>query len=100
MYKIKLNSLIRLSQKNYLSKRFTQEKNNIKGTWKLINSLLNKRKQKSNPTFFVKDEIKITSSKDIADAFNNFFVDIGNRLAGELPVCDTAFEFDYFLTIY
>ena len=38
-FRNKLNSLIKVAKKNYLSYRFNKEKCNIKGTWKLINSL-------------------------------------------------------------
>ena len=31
-------------------------------------------------------------NKDIANAFNNYFVNIGTRLANNLPSCNTAFE--------
>ena len=92
MYKNKLNSVIKLSKKTYLSKQFNQQKNNIKGTWKLINSLLNKRKQKFNPTYFRTDSNNITDSKEIADAFNKYFVGIGSKLASELPLCNTPIE--------
>ena len=64
----------------------------MKGTWKLINSLLNKNKQKPNPSYFIQDDMRIDDSKDIADTFNDYFVNIGTRLASNLPLCNTAFE--------
>ena len=82
-----------IRRKNHLYKKEIQEKNNIKGTWKLINSLLNKHKQSLNPTYFCTDDNnKITASKDIADALNKYFVDIGSNLASKLPLCNTPVE--------
>ena len=92
VYKNKLYSLIRISKKNYLSKKFNQEKGNVKGTWKLINSLLNKNRQKANPSYFIQDEKRIDDNKEIADSFSDYFVNIGTRLASNLPLCNTAFE--------
>ena len=92
MYKNKLTCIIKLSKKNYLSKKFNQEKNNIKGTWKVINSLLNTRKNKVNPTYFCAESSKITGNKEIADAFNKYFVNIGSKLTSELPLCNTPID--------
>ena len=81
-----LNTVVKLAKKNYLCTKFNQGKNNIKGIWKFINSLLNKHKQSLNPTYFCTDDNnKITASKDIADAFNKYFVDTGSNLASKLP---------------
>lgn len=93
LYKNRLNTVVKLAKKNYLCTKFNQEKNNIKGTWKLINSLLNKHKPSLNPTYFCTDDNnKITASKDIADALNKYFVDIGSNLASKLPLCNTPVE--------
>ena len=53
----------------------------------------NKHKQSLTPTYFCTDDNnKITASKDIADAFNKYFVDIGSNLASKLPLCNTPVE--------
>ena len=40
-YKNKLTTIIRLSQKKYYADKFDSLKGNIKGTWKIINIILN-----------------------------------------------------------
>ena len=92
LYKNKLNNLIKISEKNYFCTKFNQEKSNIKGTWNIINTLLNKRQQKHNPSYFVQDGIKIDSDKEIADVFNEYFANVGTRLASNLPLCNATFE--------
>jgi exonuclease III len=93
LYKNKLNALIKISKKNYLNKKFEQENGNIKGTWKLINSLLNKGKPNSNPSYVVKEDcVKLEDNKEIADAFNEYFVSVGAKLTRNLPLCNTSCE--------
>ena len=78
----KLNSLIKVAKKTYLSYK---EKCNIKGTWKLINSLLNKSQPKHNPSYFVHDNMEVRGHRNIADTFNDYFVNIGSNIANQLP---------------
>jgi hypothetical protein len=53
-------------------------KNNLKETWKLINEVTNKKKQKQSlpSTFHVGDRL-VTDPIEIANAFCNFFSNIG-----------------------
>ena len=92
LYKNKLNNLIKISKKNYFCTKFYQEMGNIKGTWNIINTVLNKRQQKRNPSYFVQDGITIYSDKEIADVFNEYFANVGTRLASNLPLCNATFE--------
>ena len=78
----KLNSLIKVAKKKYLSYK---EKCNIKDTWKLINSLLNKSQPKHNPSYFVHDNMEVRGHRNIADTFNDYFVNIGSNIANQLP---------------
>ena len=87
-YKNNLTDLIKTAKKNYLNRKFNQEKNNIIGTWKLINSLLSKTKSKTNPSYFVHNGVKINDDGDIANAFNDYLVNIGNSIASNLTMSD------------
>ena len=91
-FKNKLTSVIRMVKKNFLSKELDKDKFNIKGTWKLINSLLNKTKVKVNPSYYTQNETRIDSDVDIANAFNDYFTNIANRIAGGLPQSSSSFE--------
>ena len=92
LYKNKLNSLIRTSKKRYFSSQFETRKGNVKGTWNVINSVLNKGKHKPNPSYIIQDGVTIEGDKEISDAFNDYFVSVGAKLASKLPPCNTAFE--------
>ena len=73
---------------------------NIKETWKIINSLINKEtkpkaKETTYPTEFRSNGTTITGNKNIANCFNHFFVNIGPSLtlglANKIPRSNNVF---------
>lgn len=55
-YKNKLVNIIRNSKKEYYTKLLIEHKQNIQGTWKVLNSVIHKRKYKGEyPNHFIKD---------------------------------------------
>ena len=84
-YRNKLNHLTRIAKKNYYCKKFCQAQNDIKSTWKTINQLLDKQKSKSSlPRSFLNDNNEeINDPNLIANNFNDFFVNVGPKLAKE-----------------
>ena len=84
-YNIILKRNIRLAKKQYYYKSFTNNCSNVKNTWSLIKAILNNTKTKDNSsyTFKVGDQI-ITDNKKIADIFNDYFTNIGPKLASEI----------------
>ena len=65
-----------------------------KNTWKLINGILNKHGKKNTISKIKIDNRTIDESQEIVDSFNNYFVEIGPKLASNIPKCDKNF-FDY-----
>ena len=84
-YRNKLNHLLRLSKKHYIDKKIKESVNNMKETWKIINSLLNKSKGKNNNT-------KDTDYNIIANKFCRYFSNIGSNLAKKIPEVDVNFK--------
>jgi hypothetical protein len=68
-YKNTLTKLIRTAKQQYLCKKFNQEKGNVKGTWKLINSLLSKSKIKQNTSYFVNNDVRVSNDEDYSKCF-------------------------------
>ena len=62
----------------YYNIQFSKYKDNLKQTWKRIGTLV-KRKTKGQtfPTRISHNNRTFTQEKDIAELFNNFFVNIG-----------------------
>ena len=77
------NSCIRKAKILHWHKTFENSKNDIKKTWTHINSLINNNNSKTNfPTHFINnDSEELTDNKSIANAFNNYFINVGPALA-------------------
>ena len=89
----KIDSDIREAKQNYYKEQITENINNIKSTWKIINEILNKANIKSNfPPFFLLNEKKITDKANIANEFNKYFATIGKVLADQIKKPDISFE--------
>uniref|UniRef100_A0A3B3C2G3 Reverse transcriptase domain-containing protein n=1 Tax=Oryzias melastigma TaxID=30732 RepID=A0A3B3C2G3_ORYME len=86
-YKNKLISIMRLSKKEYYSSIIEKNKNNIKNTWNILNKLIKQGKQKDNlPTHILtNDGCSLRQPKEIANEFNNYFSNIGSKLAINIP---------------
>ena len=60
---------------------------NVKETWKILNEVINKRKNKPTyPEYFIKNNKRISKKEDIANGFNNFFTNVGPNLAKNIPL--------------
>ena len=66
----------------YYSTLLDKEKNNVKGTWKLLNTIIMKGQQSFPlPDKFMSNGKTVTRKKDIANGLNDFFVNVGPNLA-------------------
>ena len=64
-----------------------KQKANAKETWKVLNEVINKRKNKRTyPEYFIKSNKRISQKEDIANGFNNFFANVGPNLAKNIPL--------------
>ena len=72
----KVNVILKNARSRYYEKRFQKNKYNMQKTWKLINDMLCKNKN-DLPSFIVHENNKVTDLKDIADIFNDYFINIG-----------------------
>ena len=95
-YKNRLTSVLRLAERHYYKQELTKYKSNLKCTWKLLNSVLNK-KTKDQPliTCFIQDNKIIENRQDIANGFNDFFINIGPKLASTIPNVNDRHFLDY-----
>ena len=81
-YKNKLTETIRNAEKLHYKKIIGSHKNSTTQLWKTFGKILNqnKVKHKSISSLLINDN-KVTEPQVIADSFNNFFCNIGERLA-------------------
>ena len=106
-YKNIIRRCIMLAKRDYYNKLFNKHSKNLKMTWKAINDTLNRHKTKSRfPETFKQSNGKIISDpKEIATAFNDYFISIGEMGAvtqspnchfsdylGNKPKCNLQFH--------
>ena len=84
-YKNKLTNIMRVCKKNYYTKILENSKNNIKGIWNILNSIIQNGKTKTSyPDHFKDNDTTISNMNDVVDGFNEFFVNVGPKLAQEI----------------
>ena len=84
-YNTILKKSIRIAKSNYYHALFDKFKNDIRGTWKCINEILNKTKRKKVFPLLFKDGTNIVAGKlQIANRFNTFFTNIGSKLSNQI----------------
>ena len=85
-YRNKLNHVLRIAKKNYFSKKFYDVQNDAKGTWSIINSLLNKNNKSkySILSSFKTGENNSPDPKQVADEFNRYFIEVGPSLSRQI----------------
>jgi hypothetical protein len=85
IYKNKLTSIIRSSEKNYFSNKLLKVKDNLAKTWKVLNNMTNRSQKPKIIDQIEKNNMKINDPRDIAEEFNQFFVNVGPELAKQIP---------------
>ena len=95
LYKNILTKTLRAEKRKYFQNKISLFKNDIRNTWKIINSAINKHNDKHQITKIKLNNEVIHDSNNIASAFNNYFSHIGKDLAKSIP--STPKKFDDFL---
>ena len=64
-----------MAETNYHFKLLQRHKNDVNGTWKILNNVIKKKNGTctSFPDFFKVNSITISDKNEIANVFNNFF---------------------------
>lgn len=79
------NAIIRTSKSNYYISLFNNFKSSTKKLWQSLNALNKSPTTRSNISNILNNNSLLTKPVDIADAFNNFFANIGTTLEAKLP---------------
>ena len=94
-YRNKLNHLTKLSNRSYYNNFFSNHVNNGKRIWQGIKQIVQINPQVNQSICkIVLENFEITDPKAKADAFDNYFANIGGNLASSIPgASKTANEF-------
>ena len=86
IYRNKINHLLWISKRNYYNSYFAIKQGNSKLIWKGIKSIINvKSKVPGTPTVINENDSEISDPNKIADAFNRYFLNVGETLDNEIP---------------
>ena len=86
LYRNKINHLLKLSKRQYYNDYFNVNISDSRRIWKGIRRLVILKPQTlSKPTKLILNNSEICDSKSIANAFNNYFANIGNNLTCNIP---------------
>ena len=89
LYNKYLNQCIRTAKQEFYMREFTKYKNDIRKNRDTLKHILNKKESKSEfPPYFIDKDRRISGSQNIADQFNEYFIQIGPKLAGGIDIAN------------
>ena len=91
-----INRAIRKAKALHYKSQINNHSNNPKEIWKIINEVSSRSKNTNINISSVKTELgnTITEAKELSEAFNTHFVEIGPKLASKIPQGSSSFS-DY-----
>ena len=87
-----VNIALRHAKAEYYRNKIAQQNNNPKEAWKTINDLLGRSSNETIVNELKINDSKITSNEEIANAFNEYFTNIGPSLANSIDESNTSFK--------
>ena len=92
-YKNIFTSVKRRAEKEYLHVKMEQAKGNLRETWKIIKSVINKKQNDSSyPDSFNHGDTIIHNTEEISNKFNDFSVTIGPKLDARIDQASVSFK--------
>ena len=92
-YRNSYNQLKRTAKQIYYQELFEKYKGDIKNTWKLLNSLIGRTKDKSSITSSFNCNGKIVNHPtDIANGFCDYFTNLGPQLANSIKAPQNDYD--------
>ena len=84
-YNKRLSGILFKAERDHYDKLFDSYKSNMRKSWQLIAKIINKNsRSRRKPTFTGETGLPL-SDKQVANNFNNFFVNVGPSLAQKIP---------------
>ena len=93
-----LKRLIKEANINYYKVKFDKYHSDPKNTWSIINEVINKPQSKQTIDYLNINDDKISDKNSIVNHFNNYFSEIGFKLASVIPVPENIVFTDYLRT--
>ena len=92
-YRNTLNKLKRHAKFLYYRNYFSDNYGNMKKSWTLLNRILGRMNDKSNiPCYITKNSKRIYDLKDMSNAFNDYFCNVGKNVSIKIPTASKSFD--------
>lgn len=92
LYKKTLRRVIESAKESYYNNIFEKLQFNMKKTWEIINTFISNKTKSIFPDHFNIDGKNISDTRTIASEFNQFFIDIGNKLSSTISESPAVFS--------
>ena len=79
-----VNRAIRKAKRNFFTSHLKESDGDVKGTWEIINGLLGKKSKNAMINNLKVNGETLTDASSIADALNEYFVNVGPKLADQI----------------
>ena len=97
-YRNKLSLILRKAEKAYYKNKLNESKNDVKRTWSVINEVIKKGRQcKKYSDFMYRENTKVHNKHDIANMFNDFYINVGPKLASEIDTNNVGIQYDTYI---
>ncbi len=83
--KNQLGKLLKLAEKNYFKSTLNKNKGNLKKLWQTLNHIISKKKNVHNKITFKYQDKLIDNDIDIANNFNNYFLNVAKDICKKIP---------------
>lgn len=80
------------SMKEQLSQRIKNSSNSVRETWKIIGELKTGEKEKENQITLVNGNVQISSSLEVANTFNDYYINLPLTITGQLHKDEYQFD--------
>ena len=99
IFKNKLNKQVKYTKRRFYKQEIEKKSGDSKGTWKILNDLMNRKSKNTQISEIKISPLEITSNpKEIANHLNKHFTEIGIKLASEIPDSPNDITFKSYLT--
>ena len=88
------NKMVNEAKQNYTLSKLKEHEKDLSKFWKDIKSLIPNMKNRSVDSIFNPVAERLCTGTEANDLMNDYFINIGNDLASNLPTCNTGYDHD------
>ena len=91
-FKRNLRYALRRAEAEYYESAIQANRNNIKKTWEILNNLMGRNTERRAIYEICVRDSKLTQTSEICEAFNEYFTNVGENIAAEIPQSDSDIQ--------